>query len=167
MKIPALAKAGAGGLHIKIDLDIFKDGGTKMNEYRDWREKMQEKFNKFPIGAAYSDKQLHEEMDRLGVKSTDELVQLEYGTFIRKSDKKAYLDLAEEIDSSFEKGLKDYDFVYDMFLTELADHEYCITGDLRETLDACGLAIEDIAKNAMYREALKAAKEEYFKNVIY
>ena len=51
-------------------------------------------------------------------------------------------------------------FIYDMFYTELANHEYSYTMDLAEGIAACGLTVEQInADPALIRGLKKAADE--------
>ena len=51
-------------------------------------------------------------------------------------------------------------FIYDMFYTELANHEYSYTMDLGEGIAACGLTVEQInADPALIRGLKKAADE--------
>lgn len=71
-----------------------------MNKYDIWRKEAQKKFNDFPVGFTFNKKQLAEGMEKLGVKTKDELVSIGYGGFIRKKDKQAYVDLIKWIDDS-------------------------------------------------------------------
>jgi hypothetical protein len=49
------------------------------------------------------------------------------------------------------------DYLFEMFNYELANHEYCITGELDDTLDALGLTIEEINADPKMADALKRA----------
>jgi hypothetical protein len=44
-----------------------------------------------------------------------------------------------------------------MFNYELGNHEYCITHDLTDTLDALGLTLEEVNADPMMADALKRA----------
>ena len=58
----------------------------------------------------------------------------------------------------------DTDKIYDMFYTELANHEYIITGDLEPTLEALDLSLEEINSSKALLHGLKkamAAQNEY------
>ena len=57
-------------------------------------------------------------------------------------------------------------FVADMFETELSNHEYIITGDLSETLDACGLTEKEVMETPKLKNGLEIALKNYRKNVI-
>ena len=135
----------------------------KKNPYITWKHEMDEKFKAIPLGCAFTDKQFEKEMVRLGVTSPDELVSIGSNCFIRETDKPAYLEFVKDMESTFEENLKSYDFVYSMFFYELNNNEYCISGDIEETLDACDLTLEDVENNAMYQKALTAARKDYMK----
>ena len=51
-----------------------------------------------------------------------------------------------------------------MFLSELANHEYCITYDLEDTLNALGFTIEEINADKRLLHGLKKAKQDYLKH---
>ena len=53
------------------------------------------------------------------------------------------------------------EYAYQMFLHELGNHEYVITGDLSDTLDACGLSAEQINSDPKLRKALARAIKDY------
>ena len=53
------------------------------------------------------------------------------------------------------------EYAYQMFLHELGNHEYIVTGDLTDTLDACGLSSEDIRNDLKLQKALARAIKDY------
>ena len=55
--------------------------------YRQMKERVQKKFNAFPIGFAFSNQQFEDEMKRLNVKSPKELCSIGAGGFINKRKK--------------------------------------------------------------------------------
>ena len=52
-------------------------------------------------------------------------------------------------------------FIKEMFLYELANHEYIITREIDDTLDALGLTDNDIRNNNNLRTGLLLAEKEY------
>ena len=50
-----------------------------------------------------------------------------------------------------------------MFLYELANHEYCITYELEDTLEAVGLTIQEVENSKALKHGLVLAKREYLK----
>lgn len=142
-----------------------------MNKYRTLRDRQQKEFNEFPMFFAFNDQQFDEGMRKLGLKptDTDKIYRIDYtGGFYRRSDAKAFRDLIDRHAQEMEEALKnDVDgtgFIYDMFLYELGNHEYCITYDLEPTLDACGLSVDDVNNNPALLAGLKKAKADYLEN---
>mgnify|MGYP003298185392 CR=1 FL=1 len=138
--------------------------------YRELKEDQQQRFNAFPIGFAFSKEQLESEMQRLGVTDTAELIRIGGGGFIRTADKEAYIRLCNSFDEELRAAIAaDHDgsgFIADMFESELSNHEYIITGDLRDTFDALGLTAEEVNQDKRLMNGLQIALEEYRKNVI-
>ena len=68
-----------------------------------------------------------------------------------KQDKPALLELFDRFPGEQREAmLADVDgtgFAYEMFLTELGNHEFAVTGDLEETLSACGLSEQEVVEN--------------------
>jgi len=138
-----------------------------MNLYEELRNKQQTEYNAFPVGFAFDKRQLQEQLVKLGLQptDTDKVVGIGYGGFVRKTDKKAFLDMlkkhAEERNNAIKSDKDGRGYIKDMFAYELANHEYGYTGDLSDTLDACGLSIEDIRKNPALRHGLDLALKSY------
>ena len=133
-----------------------------MNIYEELKNKQQAEFNNFPIKFAFSEQQLKQGLEELGVDSADDVIGVgNGGGFIRKSDEKAFNDMLERLDSEHKKMLDNPKYVVDMFKYELANHEYGYTFDLEPTLEACGLTIEEVNNNLILKKGLAAALEEY------
>ena len=141
-----------------------------MNTYKALRDRQSKEMNAFPLGAAFSNKQFEEMMQKWGltVDDTDKICSLGAGCFIRKSDKQAFLDMMkrfqDEKKAAIEQDKTGEGFIFDMFLYELGNHEYCITYDLDETLDAVGLSEEEINGDQRLSHGLQKAIKTYLKN---
>ena len=141
-----------------------------MNSYRKLQDKQQKEMNAFPIGAAFSDKQFTEMMSGWGltVDDTDKICSLGAGCFIRRADKDAFLEMAKrhtkEMQDAITADKTGDGFIYDMFIYELANHEYCITYDLTDTLDALNLTAEQVNEDKRLLHGLNKAVKEYVKN---
>lgn len=136
------------------------------NAYRELREAQQAEFNKFPLGAAFSNEQFKEMMAKWGLKEkdTDKILSLGAGAFIRKADKEAYLEMnrkhTRKLNEAIAADKTGEGFIYEMFSYELANHEYGYTGDLEDTLDALGYTSDEINADERLLAGLnKAAKE--------
>lgn len=133
--------------------------------YRELKEINQKQFNNFPMGFAFSREQFTKEMERLGVTSEADLIGIGGGGFIRATDKAAFLAMLEETAARIQQEIDaDPDgmgFVKDMFYEELANHEYCISCDLTDTLEALGYTAQEVNDNEKLRRGLMAAIKEY------
>lgn len=140
-----------------------------MNAYQQLKDRQQKEFNAFPLGAAFTNQQFEEMMQKWGLTENDidKICSIGYGCFIRKSDKERF----HEMNAHFKKEMQDAidadrtgdGFIRDMFLYELANHEYCITLDYEETFDALGLTEEQVAADERLLRGLIEAREEYIK----
>ncbi len=138
-----------------------------MNKYEEMKERHQKEFDNFPMKFAFSDKQFKESMEALGLteKDTDKVIGIGAGGFIRKSDLKAYTEMcqrtAREMQDAINEDITGENFIKDMFLYELANHEYCITYELEDTLEAVGLTIQEVENSKALKHGLVLAKREY------
>ena len=130
-----------------------------MGKYSELKSKHQKEVNAFPFGFAYNKDQYDEMMAKWGFKPThrSQIMQLERGCFIRKSDYKAMNEMFDRHAAERKEAMKDDDYLYEMFNYELANHEYCITYDLTDTLDALCLTIDEINADPRMADALKRA----------
>ena len=122
-----------------------------MNEYAELRARQQEEFNALPLGFAFNDRQFAETMQGWGLdpeKDLDKICSIGYGGFVQKKDAGLVLDTTTrheaELSAAIAEDRTGDGFIRDMFLCELADHEYSYTMDLSDTLDALGYTPEDI-----------------------
>ena len=126
-----------------------------MNKYAELKNKLQKEFDAFPFGFAFSNEQFEKMKEELGVKDNSELISIGAGGFIRKTDEKAL----DELINGKEKRMKEAiaedktgeGFIKDMFLYELANHEYCITHDIHDTLVALGLNAKEVYEDERMR----------------
>ena len=134
--------------------------------YRELKQKHQEEINAFPFMFAFNNKQFIEGMAKLGLEpgDTDKIYDIGGGGFVRKTDYKALEDLIDrhqrEIKEAIAADETGDGFIYDMFYTELANHEYSYTGDPTEALRACSIQPLQIEKDPRLNKGFcKAAKE--------
>ena len=141
-----------------------------MNAYQQMKDRQQKEFDAFPIGAAFSNQQFQQMMEKWGlsVNDTDKICSIGGGCYIRKTDKEALRDLINRLNKEKQDAiaadLTGDGFIFDMFVYELANHEYCITYDLEDTLDALGLTAEQINADKRFTHSLNKAIQHYLKN---
>lgn len=132
------------------------------NEYIELQSRQQKEFNELPLGFAFNDEQFKEMMDWWGltVSDTDKIARVG-GAFIQKKDLEHYHEVVDRFGKEMKEAIaadKTGDgFIYQMFLTELQNHEYGYTGDVEETLDALGYTINDIYDDVRLLHGFKKA----------
>ena len=142
-----------------------------MNKYAEMKKRHQERINALPLMFAFSDKQFKEGMERWGLteNDTDKIYKLgTTGGFYQRKDSTLIFSAFEENENDLAEAIKaDPDgtgFIKDMFLYELANHEYCITYDLEPTLAALQLTEDDVLNDERLLNGLKIAKSEYLQS---
>ncbi|CEN25242.1 Uncharacterised protein [[Clostridium] sordellii] len=136
-----------------------------MNMYLELKKQHQKEVSEFPTIFAFTKEKLIEGMAKLGLKEheTNKLLSLGHGTFIRKSDKEKFNQMFNRYEGELKKAINEdltgEGFIYQMFNYELANHEYCITYELDDTLDALGFTIDEINKNDKLLHGLRKAIE--------
>ena len=137
--------------------------------YKKWINDKKEDFNKLPIYWAFGDQQFQELLKKLNLKDTPEdlkqLVNVGYGGIMRKCD----LSLLECHNNTFSSKklnfwlFHNFNFAYTAFIYEMENHEFGYTYEIDDTLEALGLSLEDISKNALLRLAYLRARKDYLK----
>lgn len=141
-----------------------------MNTYKQLKDRHQKEMDAFPLGAAFSNKQFEEMMQKWGltVDDTDKICSIGGGCFIRKSDKETFFNMLKRFDDETQAAIAadttGDGFIYDMFYYELANHEYCITYEYDETFDSLGLTEEEVNADKRLLHGLKKAEKAYLKN---
>lgn len=136
------------------------------NRYDELRNRQQEEANAFPIGAAFSNKQFREMMEKWGLTEddTDKILSIGAGCYIRKTDQTAFHEMfyrhqkeREEAIAADETG---EGFIYEMFLSELNNHEYSYTGVVSDAVYALGFTFDQIGEDERLRRGLMKAMKE-------
>ena len=140
----------------------------KKNQYAALQKIQQDRVNALPIKFAFNDRQFEIAMRELGltVEDTDKIYKLgSTGGYYRRTDaeliRSTFALAAKEMKETIDSDLDGTGFIQDMFLYELANHEYCITYDLEPTLAALGLTEEEVANDPRLLNGLKLAKKKY------
>lgn len=135
-----------------------------MNRYAELRQHQQEEFNALPLGFAFGGRQFREMMEGWGLdpeKDKDKIYSIGAGGYVQKKDAEllhqTHKRLDEEMAAAIAEDKTGDGFIYEMFLHELANHEYGYTGDVEETLDALGYTAEDIQADKRLLHGLEMA----------
>lgn len=138
-----------------------------MNKYSELRQRQQEEVNALPIGFAFGDKQFREMMEGWGLdpeKDLDKIYKLGgTGGFYKRTDAQLIRDTfsrhEEERRAAIAEDKTGEGFIYQMFLAELADHEYGYTGDAEDTLEALGYTWEQVTADKRLLRGLEMAQK--------
>lgn len=136
------------------------------NKYYELKQRQQKEVDNFPMMFAFSKEQFNNGMVKLGLEPTDKekIYSIGYGGYIRKSDSKAFNELFRRHENEMKKAIEEdqtgENFIYEMFLYELNNHEYGYTYELDDTLQALNFTREKInADERLVNGLLKATKE--------
>lgn len=133
-----------------------------METYEQMKERHNKEVNAFPQFYAFSEKQFAEGMARLGLDPSDThlVCKADLG-IIRKSDQTAYDEMWDRVDRETKEAIENDPtgdgFIYEMFLYELKNHEFCVTFSLESTLGALGLSHEQVHNSGPLHHGLSKA----------
>ena len=136
-----------------------------METYKEMIARHQKEVDNFPFIFAFSVKQLEEGKKQMGIQSNSELLSIGAGGFIRKTDEAAMTEMFDrqrkEQEDNIAADKTGEGFIKGMFAYELANHEYCVTYDLEDTLDALGMTLDEVNGNPALANGLKLALKRY------
>jgi hypothetical protein len=140
-----------------------------MCKYLELKKENQKKFDDFAKDNiywifAFSDNEMNEKLNELNLKRED-IVSIGVGGFIKKENIKAYNELSKNMTNEIDMIKDDKEELKKAFIYELANHEYCITYDLDDTLDALGIERKTLQDNIEWALIMNEAIKEYLKNV--
>ena len=139
------------------------------NNYQEMKNAHQTELNAFPLGFAFSDAQFNKMMLKWNLdpeKDIDKIYSIGIaGGYIRKSDTKAFEELNKRFRKEEKLFKKNYKKLVDMLVYEMGNHEYCITYDLTETLEACGYSMEDLKTDKTLIKAVNEARRKYLRTI--
>ena len=141
-----------------------------MNKYTQLQHTPQTHKTAFPLGAASTTQHPADIRHAwaLTETDTDKIYSIGGGCYIRKSDRKTFREMLDRHDRERREAISadatGDGYIQDMFYTELADHEYCITYDLTDTLYALGLSVDDINADKRLLRGLNKAVKQYLKD---
>ena len=140
-----------------------------MNRYTELKRRQREEFGAFPMQFAFSQRQFEEGMAVLGLKptDTDKIYKAPGGGFYRREDGPRLKAMMDRFDQELQAAIAGDEtgdgFIYEMFLSELDNHEYGYTRDTEETLDALGYTAEEILGDPRLKRGIEKAVTEICK----
>lgn len=140
-----------------------------MNSYDRLRDEQQKRVNEFLnkyCFFAFSKDQFSEGMKKLGIdpEQTGVLVSIGGGGYLLKDHAKEYKALAEQLAEEQKTAEDDPEngdqFIFDMFYSELNNHEYSYTGDPTDACEALGYTLDEVRANDRLLQGLKKAARQ-------
>jgi len=127
--------------------------------YTELKNKFQKEISDFQgIFFAFSNDQFKKGMESIGLKEDDIklIASIGGGGYIMKSKVKAFSALLDLQERRMDELKKDKKRLKEALVYELRNHEYCITYDLTDTLEALGMEKEDIDPEVLKEARLEA-----------
>ena len=137
-----------------------------MNRYADLKRRQQQEFDAFPMQFAFSNRQFAEAMAALGLKptDTDKVYRAPGGGIYRREDGPRLKAMMDRFDRELQEAIAadqtGDSFIYEMFLYELANHEYGCTMDTEDTLDALGYTADEVLGDPRLKRGIEKAVTE-------
>lgn len=135
-----------------------------MNSYKAMKQRHQEEFNAFPMKYAFGAGGFEIKMKELGLSPSDTdkiYIFGDTGCFYLRSDAPALHSMLDRHEQERQNAIavdKTGDgYIVDMFLSELASHEYNYTHDSTETLEALGLTYDQIEADPRLQHGFQKA----------
>ena len=141
-----------------------------MSKYLELKNNNQKMFDEFAEKHiywifAFSEKEFNDKLKEHNLTKND-IISIGAGGFIKKEHRELYLNEMNRLNNydPFKQIKHDDVEVKKAFIYELANHEYCITYNLDDALDALNITFEEIKKDPRLKKILKEAVNEYLEN---
>lgn len=137
----------------------------KRQAYLDLQEKHRQEINNFPIAYAFSEQQLKEALEKLGVGSVKECVTIfGHGDIVKKENAKPFVDMLKRHTKEVKEALKDKEFAEAAFLYEMDNHEYAINWDGDADVLSCfGIDFNELKEMGL-EDAYRRARNAHMKH---
>ena len=136
-----------------------------METYNQMKWRHQKAVDNLPMYFAFGDRQFNELREKLGFETEEEMLKniftIGAGSIILKKDKELVMSTFEQNSKEMDEAMKDDDFLLSAFEYELGNHEYIITYEIDETLDALGITPEEYSNSDRMKRIMKQAKINY------
>ncbi len=141
-----------------------------MNEYKKLKNRHQEEYNALPKFFAFSEEDFEKGMLALGLQpiDTNKIYQTQTGMFFRKEDETLFTETIQRFHDELQKAISEDEtgdnFIYQMFYTELINHEYAFTEDPEDALTALNLTWEKVQADPRLKHGFEKASKKILLN---
>jgi hypothetical protein len=134
--------------------------------YHQLKAKHQKEYNELSeaqgVFYAFSDKQFKEGLQKLGLTeetAKSKISSIGGGGYMITDKVQSIADWSDRKYDEMQEALKGEEFLLEALTYELCNHEYCITGDSRDALQALGLEAKDIPQEVFRKARMEATKD--------
>ena len=123
-----------------------------MKTYSELKSEHQKEVNEFEgLFFAFSNEQFKEGMEKLGLTIDDksQIYSIGAGGYIKKDKSHDFANMFERHANEMTKLKKEKKLLLNALVYELRNHEYCITYDPQDALDALGIKENEIDANLL------------------
>lgn len=132
-----------------------------METYLGMKARHSKEFDSFEgIFFAFNNSQFAEGMQKVGLEptATKEIYSIGAGGYIRKDVADKFHEMMSRQEMERKEQRKDAKRLYESLVYELNNHEFCITHDPKDALNALGLDINEVDKDIL-KKAMKEANQ--------
>lgn len=104
---------------------------------------------------AFSNEQLEEGLKKVNARK-EEIYSIGAGGYVRKDKANELKELLERQERERKELRKDNKLLFDALVYELWNHEYCVTYDYNDALNALGITKEDVGVDMLKKACRKA-----------
>lgn len=127
-----------------------------METHLEQKKRHQHEFGSFDgIFFAFSNEQMKEGIEKHGVNENNKIVSIGAGAFVLKNRLQEFKDLVARHEQERKQLRKDEKQLVSAIVYELQNHEYCITGDPDDALDALGLDRKTLSPSILKKAILQ------------
>ena len=141
-----------------------------MESYLQIKARHQAEVNAFPIGAAFSDKQVAEMMEKFGLPNDksgySQIVSLGYGVFIMKKDVPAWREMTERHDRELKEMRKSRKELKKALFYEFGNHESQFNLDEVAVCNSVGLEWEEVQNDEELHKLFNDTYREFMRHCI-
>lgn len=131
--------------------------------YQELKQKHTDEFSAIPVIWAFSDKQMAEGLAKHGLTTSKEdlgkICSIGGGGYMLKTEAPKLKETINRHCQEMDEAFNDPVFLKEALRYELSNHEFCITYDHTDTLDALGLSRDDPRVKAV----IKTTTEQYLR----
>jgi len=131
-----------------------------METYIELKARQRKELNNFEgIFFAFSNEQLKEGMEKIGltIEDTKQIYSLGAGGYILKDRSKSFHAMFERHAQEKKTRRQEEKFLFDSLVYELCNHEFCVTCDPSDALNALGYNEEDVDPKILKKAMAEAA----------